>query len=105
MTKNDKMTAMSELTPLEEIYFQDMLDGKSFGVHKLRVLVNAVNEGRFKLDLSDPKVKAWDDEQKNHLAHMEVWSLQGKRERKIPLSKEDVKILEDYEKNGVLPTV
>ena len=96
---------MSELTPLEEIYFQDFLEGKSVNVYKLRVLVKAVQEGRFKLDLSDPKVKAWMDEYDERLAHMKAWSLQGKRERKIPLTKEQIKILEDYEQKGILPTV
>ena len=96
---------MSKLTSLEEIYFQDYLEGKSFNVFKLRVLVKAVEEGRLKLDLSDPKVKARLDEYEERLAHMKVWSLQSKRGRKMPLTKEQVKILEDYEKRGVLPTV
>ena len=94
---------MEKLTKIEEQYVQELYEGKLDSFDKVRVLAQAFNEGRFKHDLSDPKAKAWDEKYEQHLAHMKVWSLQGKRERKIPLTKEQIKILEDYEENGVLP--
>ena len=96
---------MENLSEIEKLYLQELFEGKVDNVYKLRVIAKAVNEGRYELDLTDPKAKAWEEKYSNHLANLLVYILQGKKERNEPLTDEDIEILEDYEKNGILPSV
>ena len=96
---------MDKLSKIEKQYIQEMLEGKLDNFNKFRVVIRAFKEGRFKYDLADPKIKAWDKKYGDYMANLLVNIIQGKKEQNIPLTKKQERILENYNRDGTLPPV
>ena len=95
---------MKGLTEKERKILGDYLDGKLPEKEDYKAILNALIEGRITEDKSavTDRLRA---RNKMLMVRALIGNLMEKRERKIYLPKEDMKILQDYEEKGILPNI